>query len=219
MNPLTQLLGSTLGKKALMAVTGLILCGFVVAHMLGNLQVYLGPGHLDAYGASLRKVPALLWIARFTLLGAVLAHAWAAVTLTRANRAARPVGYRQRQDLAANYASNSMRWGGVTLALFIVYHILHFTTGQVHPDFREGAVHHNFVVGLQVWYVALFYMLAVLALGLHLWHGASSLFQTLGLNHPRYNALRRTAASVLTAVVVLGNLSFPIAVLTGIVTE
>lgn len=219
MTALSRFLGSTLGQKIVMAVTGLILLGFVFAHMLGNLQVYLGPGHLDAYGAALRRMPAVLWAARGVLLLAVLAHAWAAWAVTRRDWAARPQGYRARQRQASTYAAMTMRWGGVTLALFIVYHLLHFTIGSVHPQFREGAVHHNFVTGFQVWPVSLFYMLAMIALGLHLYHGAFSLLQTLGLNHPRYNALRRTGATLFSLLVVLGNLSFPIAVLAGIITE
>jgi succinate dehydrogenase / fumarate reductase cytochrome b subunit len=127
------------------------------------------------------------------------------------------VGYRQRRDVESTYASHTMRWGGVTLALFIVYHILHFTPGTLHPAFVAGKVHQNFVVGFQVWYVSLFYVLAMCALGLHLYHGVWSMFQTLGLNHPRYNALRRSFAGALSGVVVAGNISFPIAVLFGVI--
>ena len=220
MTSLGRFLSSSIGKKIVMAVTGLLLFGFVLVHMLGNLQVYLGPTKLDEYGAALRKVPALLWGARAVLLGAVLAHAWAAWSLTRLSRAARPQGYRQRRNVStagSGYASHLMRWGGVTLAVFIVYHLLHFTVGSVHPRFEHGKVHQNFVIGFQVWYVSAFYVLAMLALGQHLYHGVWSLMQTLGLNHPRYNALRRTCAAAFTAVVVLGNISFPIAVLLGVV--
>lgn len=217
MTALGRFLQSSIGKKIVMALTGLILVGFVVAHMLGNLQVYLGPDKLDHYGEALRKLPALLWGARAVLLGSVLAHIWSAWALTRADWAARPVAYRQRRDLESTYASHTMRWGGITLALFIVYHLLHFTTGTVHPDFLPGKVHHNFVIGFQVWYVSLFYVLAMCALGLHLYHGVWSMFQTLGLNHPRYNPLRRALASALAGVVVAGNISFPIAVLIGVI--
>jgi len=219
MSALLTFLQSSIGKKLVMAVTGLLLFGFVLVHMLGNLQVYLGPGHLDAYGAALRRMPALLWVARLVLLGAVGAHAWAAWATTQASWAARPVGYRRRDDAAASFASQTMRWGGVTLALFVVYHVLHFTTGQAHPQFVEGAVHHNFVTGFKNPYVSGVYILAMCALGLHLWHGVWSLLQTLGLNHPRYNPLRRSCASIFTAVVVLGNISFPIAVLCGLIAE
>jgi succinate dehydrogenase / fumarate reductase cytochrome b subunit len=209
---------STIGKKVVMALSGVILFGFVVVHMLGNLQVYLGPTKLDDYGATLRKVPALLWAARLTLLAAVGLHIWAATSLTLTNWAARPVGYRERQSLASTYASRTMRWSGVILALFVVYHLLHFTTGQVHPDFVEGGVHHNFVVGFRIVPVSVFYIAAMICLGLHMYHGVWSMLQTLGLSHPRYNALRHAAATAITGVVVVGNISFPIAVLTGLVT-
>lgn len=219
MPSLGRFLQSSIGKKIVMALTGLVLLGFVFAHMLGNLQIYLGPGKLDEYGAALRRLPALLWGARLTLLASVLAHVWAAWSLTRADWAARPVAYRKRRNIASRsgYASHTMRWGGVTLALFIVYHLLHFTTGSVHPHFVEGKVHQNFVVGFQSWPVSLFYILAMGALGLHLYHGTWSMLQSLGLNHPRYNALRRTFAGAFTAVVVAGNVSFPIAVLAGVI--
>jgi succinate dehydrogenase / fumarate reductase cytochrome b subunit len=220
MTSLGRFLASSIGKKIVMALTGLVLFGFVFAHMLGNLQVYLGPGKLDEYGAALRKLPALLWAARAVLLGSVLAHVWAAWSLTRTSWDARPQDYRERRNVStagSGYASHLMRWGGVTLALFVVYHILHFTVGTVHPRFEEGRVHQNFVLGFQVWYVSAFYIVAMLALGQHLYHGVWSLFQTLGLNHPRYNALRRTFAAAFAGVIVLGNISFPIAVLVGVV--
>lgn len=212
-------LRSSIGMKVVMAVTGLIFFGFVIAHMLGNLQVYLGPGKLDEYGAALRKLPVVLWGVRLTLLAAVSAHIWAAWSLTRMNLAARPSGYARRESVASTYASRTMRWSGVTLFLFIVYHLLHFTTGTAHPDFVEGGVHHNFVTGLQVPAVAAFYILAMLALGMHLYHGAWSMLQTVGLSHPRYNRLRHTIATALTLVVVGGNISFPLAVLAGIIKE
>lgn len=219
MNRALAFLRSSIGLKVVMAVTGLIFLGFVIAHMLGNLQVYLAPGKLDEYGASLRKLPALLWGVRATLLTAATAHVWAAWSLTRMNLAARPAGYAQRENVASTYASRTMRWSGVTLLLFIVYHLLHFTTGTVHPDFVEGGVHHNLVSGLRVPVVSAFYVLAMLALGMHLYHGAWSMLQTVGLSHPRYNALRHTIATTLTVLVVGGNISFPLAVLAGIVKE
>jgi succinate dehydrogenase / fumarate reductase cytochrome b subunit len=214
-------LDSTVGKKILMAVTGIVLFGFVVVHMLGNLQVYLGPTKLDEYGVALRKIPALLWAARLVLLGSAVAHAWAAWSVTRASWAARPVGYRtwKPNDAASSYASRTMRWSGVIVLLFIAYHLLHLTLGSVHPDFVEGAVNHNFVVGFQQKGAAAFYILAMACLGLHMWHGVWSLTQTLGLSHPRYNALRRAFATAVTVAVVVGNISFPVAVLAGFLRE
>ena len=212
-------LDATVGKKAVMAVTGLILFGFVVAHMIGNLQAYLGAESLNAYAVWLREVlhGAGLWIARAVLLLAVTFHIWSAVSLTRDNRKARPVDYRQRRWVESTYASRTMVWSGPILALFIVYHLLHLTTGNLHPSFVEGDVYHNFVAGFRVVPVSAFYILAMLALGLHLHHGVWSMLQTLGLSHPRWNSLRKGFATAITAVVVLGNISFPIAVLLGVI--
>jgi succinate dehydrogenase / fumarate reductase cytochrome b subunit len=217
MSSLLRFLQSSIGKKLLMAVTGLILFGFVFVHMLGNLQAYGAPHKLDDYGALLRKAPALLWGARLVLLASVVAHAWTAWSLTRQGWAARGVDYRQRENYASDYASRTMRWGGVTLALFIVYHILHFTTGTLHPSFVHGAVHQNFVAGFKVVPVSAFYVLAMCALGLHLYHGVWSLTQTLGLDHPRYNPLRRVAAGAFAGLITVVNISFPVAVLAGII--
>jgi succinate dehydrogenase / fumarate reductase cytochrome b subunit len=200
-----------------MGVTGLILFGFVILHLLGNLQVYAGPEKLNEYSVLLRRVPELLWAARLTLLVAVCLHIWAAASLSRMSWAARPVGYARVRHMESTYASRTMRWSGLTLALFVIYHLLHFTFGTVHPDFRQGDVYHNVVSGFQVWPVSLFYIAAMVALGFHLYHGAWSTLQTLGLSHPRYNPLRKTMAVLLTLFVVLGNISIPVAVLTGLV--
>ena len=212
---------SSIGKKVVMAVTGLALFGFVVAHMVGNLQVYLGPEALNAYAETLRHYPALLWAARVGLLVAVALHIWSAWSLTRVNRQARPVGYRERQSRASTYASRTMRWSGVTLLLFVVYHLLHFTFGarSVHPQFIPGDVYHNFITGFQNPLVSAFYILSMLALGLHLYHGAWSMLQTVGLSHPRYNRWRQGLAAAFTVIVVGANLSFPVAVLTGVLRD
>jgi succinate dehydrogenase / fumarate reductase, cytochrome b subunit len=212
-------LGSSIGKKVVMAGSGAVLFGFVVAHMVGNLQVYLGPAALNGYAEKLRQVPALLWAARLGLLVAVLLHIWSAWSLTRMSRAARPVGYRERESRESTYASRTMRWGGVILLLFIVYHLMHFTFGNAHPSFVHGDVFHNFVVGFQSVAVSGFYIAAMIALGLHLYHGVWSMMQTLGLSHPRYDRLRHTFATLVAVVVVAGNVSFPLAVLTGLLHE
>jgi succinate dehydrogenase / fumarate reductase, cytochrome b subunit len=213
------LLDATVGKKAVMAVTGLILFGFVVAHMIGNLQAYLGPESMNAYADWLRELlhGAGLWVARYVLLMAVIFHIWSAVSLTIDNRKARPFGYRKRVWEESTYASRTMVWSGPLLALFVVYHLLHLTTGTVHPRFVEGDVYRNFVTGFRSLPVSAFYILSMLALGLHLHHGIWSMLQTLGLSHPRWNPLRKSFAGGITAVVVLGNISFPIAVLLGII--
>jgi succinate dehydrogenase / fumarate reductase cytochrome b subunit len=204
-----------------MAVSGLVLFAFVVGHLVGNLQVYLGREALNSYAIALRQVlhGTALWLARGGLLLAVGLHIWAAATLTRDNQAARPVGYRRTHRRESTYASRTMAWSGPILLLFVVYHLLHFTFGTVHPNFREGDVYHNFVVGFQPWPVASFYILAMLALGLHLYHGVWSMLQTLGLSHPRYNALRHAFSTLVAGAVVVGNISFPLAVLFGLLHE
>jgi len=210
---------SSIGKKVVMAASGAMLFGFVVAHMVGNLQVYLGSHALNAYAESLRKVPALLWAARLTLLAAAVLHVWSAYGLTRVSQAARPVGYRARESRESTYASRTMRWSGVILLLFVVYHLMHFTFGNVHPSFIPGDVFHNVVTGFQSVAVSGFYIAAMVALGLHLYHGVWSMMQTVGLSHPRYDHLRHAFASFVAVVVVAGNVSFPLAVLFGLIHE
>ena len=211
------LLATTIAKKVLMALTGVILTGFVLVHMTGNLLLYLGPEAINAYGEMLQSKPAVVWAARAVLLGSVLLHIWAAATLTLANLSARPVGYRKTAYEASTYASRTMRWGGPLLALFIVYHLLHFTVGSVHPDFVRGDVYHNVVIGFQNPLVAFFYALSMVALSLHLFHGITSMLQTVGLSHPRYNGLRSVIGTAYAAIVTVGNLSFPLSVYFGLV--
>jgi len=208
---------STIGRKAVMAVTGVILIGFVVGHMVGNLQVYQGPEALNHYAVFLRTFVHgwALWIARGTLIVAVALHIWCATTLTLESWRARPVKYRRWTADESTYASRTMRWGGVIIVLFVIYHLLHFTFGTVHPDFIEGDVYHNFVVGFQSVPVSAFYIVANLALGLHLYHGTWSLMRTLGVSHPRYILLTKRLAALIALAVTAGNVSFPIAVLAG----
>lgn len=208
---------STIGRKAVLAATGVLLVGFVVVHMLGNLQVYLGPEALDAYGRMLRTMlhGAGLWIARAVLLVAVVLHIATAWSLTRVAQGARPVAYRMTAPRASTYASRTMRWSGPILLLFVVYHLLHLTVGAAHPDFHEGQVYANVVTGFRVWPVSLFYILAMLALGLHLYHGIFSLSQSLGVVNARWDGVRRRVAGAITVAVVAGNISIPVAVLAG----
>jgi succinate dehydrogenase / fumarate reductase cytochrome b subunit len=219
MRPAPAFLRSSIGRKVVMAVTGAILFVFVLGHMVGNLQVYLGPEALNRYGALLRQLlhGAGLWVVRAVLLAAVSLHIWSATSLTLESRRARPIGYREMKWKESTYASRTMRWGGVILLLFVIYHLLHFTTGTAHPDFVEGDVYHNFVTGFRSVPVSLVYIFAMLALGLHLRHGVWSMFQTLGVSHPRYMQLVRAGAWIFAVLVVVGNISFPIAVLAGIV--
>jgi succinate dehydrogenase / fumarate reductase cytochrome b subunit len=219
MMPRRGFLGSSIGRKVVMAVTGAILVVFVLGHMTGNLLVYLGPEALNHYAVFLRQFlhGAGLWIARVTLLVSVVLHIWSATSLTLDSRRARPEGYREQKWKESTYASRTMRWGGVIILLFVIYHLLHFTFGTVHPSFVEGDVYHNFITGFQSVPVSIAYVVAMLALGLHLRHGVWSMFQTLGVSHPRYIRLARAAAWIVAIVVVAGNVSFPIAVLAGIV--
>lgn len=215
---------SPLAKKVVMAVTGIILFGFVVGHMAGNAKMYLGEEAFNHYAEGLRAIgdPLLgqgqaLWIARFGLLAAVLLHIWSAWQLTLLNRRARPTPYVRREMVQATYASRTMRWGGVIILLFVVYHLLHLTFGSAHPSFQQGNPYHNVVSGLQNPAVAAFYILANVALAFHLYHGLWSLFQSLGMNHSSYKSARRIFASVFSLLVTAGNISFPLAILAGIV--
>jgi succinate dehydrogenase / fumarate reductase cytochrome b subunit len=212
-------LGSSIGRKVVMAVTGLVLYGFVIGHMLGNLQIYLGPKALNDYAVFLREFlhGQGIWLARGGLLAALAAHLWAAITLTLSNWKARPIGYRRWQASESTYASRTMVWSGPILALFVGYHLAHLTLGAAHPEFVAEDVYRNVVVGFENPFVSAFYVLAMLALGLHMFHGFWSMLHTLGLSHPRYDALRKTLAWALAAVVVAGNVSIPVAVLTGLV--
>jgi succinate dehydrogenase / fumarate reductase, cytochrome b subunit len=212
------LFSSTIGKKAVMAATGLLLYGFVVVHMIGNLQVYLGPEAINAYGAFLHGFlhGQGLYLARGVLLLATLLHLWAALSLTLQNASARAVGYREWQARESTYASRTMAWSGPLLLAFILYHLAHFTTGAAHPEFVPGDVYRNMVVGFQNPFASAFYILAMLALGLHMYHGFWSMLQTLGLSHPRWNRVRRTLSGLLAFGVAAGNISMPVAVLTGV---
>jgi succinate dehydrogenase / fumarate reductase cytochrome b subunit len=218
----SDLYRSALGKKAVMAVSGLILFGFVATHMLGNLKAYQGREAFNGYARGLREIgtPELpyggaLWIARGVLLAAVVLHIASAWSVSRASLAARPKPYARAPRRHTPYASRTLRWGGVIILLFVVYHLLHLTFGTVHPDFVKDDPYHNFVAGFRVPWVGLVYVVANLALGLHLFHGVWSLFQSLGLSHPRYNAWRRAFATTFAWAVTLGNVSFPLAVLLG----
>lgn len=218
---------TSIGKKAVMAVTGFVLVGFVIGHMLGNLKIFQGEEKFNIYAVWLRDVgsPALgheqfLWLARVILLAATGLHIVAAVQLTQMSYAARPLSYAQKQAIQATYASRTMRWGGVIITLFVVYHILHFTCGIVGfgaGQFKPMSVYRNVVIGFSLWYVSAFYIAAMVALGLHMYHGVWSMFQTLGLNSENADRLYRALAIVSSVVVVLGNISVPTAVLTGLV--
>jgi succinate dehydrogenase / fumarate reductase, cytochrome b subunit len=212
----TTFLGTTLGKKVVMAVTGIVLFGFLIGHMVGNLQFFLGPEVINAYAEKLREVPALLWAVRVGLIVAAVLHIGASISLVRIQRIARPVSYVKKQSVGSTYASRTMYWSGPIVLAFLVYHLLHLTFGVVHPDFRHLRAYENLVAGFSNPIVAIAYIIAMGLLGLHLYHGLWSMFQTLGAAHPRYTPYMKTFAKVFTLVIVLGFISVPIAILAGI---
>ena len=210
-------LRSSIGRKVVMAVTGAILFGFVLLHMVGNLQVYLGPEAMNGYAVFLREFLHGwgLWGARLILLAAVILHIWSATSLTLTSRKARPVAYARVEWRESTYASRTMRWSGVLIFVFVIYHLMHFTFGNAHPSFIEGDVYHNFIAGFRSWPVSIAYIVAMVLLGLHLRHGFWSMFQTLGVSHPRYIAMAKAGAWIFALLIVVGNISFPLAVLAG----
>jgi succinate dehydrogenase / fumarate reductase, cytochrome b subunit len=226
-NPAVVLWGTMVGKKVVMAVTGVVLVGFVVAHMLGNLKIFLGAEAIDTYAVFLRTMAeplfpssALLWVARIVLLTCVALHITAAVQLTRMNWAARPQAYDTKRSIATTYAARTMRWSGVILALFIVFHLLHLTGGVVgfQPgEFVHLSVYHNVVAAFSVWYVSLFYIVAMACLCLHLDHGIWSMLQTLGWNNARTTPALQALSRGVALVVFVGFISVPVAVLAGLV--
>lgn len=215
MNRLFALWGTTVGKKVAMAATGILMILFLVSHTISNVLIFRNPEHLDSYAAWLRSLGPALWVARAGLLAIVIIHIVAAYQLTMLARRARPVAYAEHEYQVATYASRTMRWGGVLLLVFIVFHILHFTTGTFHPDFHPGEVGLNVVRGFQVMPVAAFYVVAMFFLGLHLSHGVWSAFQTLGLNHPSYDRSRQLLAWGLAILVGGGLMTIPAAAILG----
>jgi len=221
-----ELYRSALGKKYVMAITGLMLIGFVVAHMVGNLKMYLGPDDFNHYGHFLREllVPILprtvaLWLLRIGLIAAVVLHVHAAYSLTRMNHAARPVTYQSPRDyIAANFASRTMRYTGVIVGLFLVWHLFDLTFTGTGYHYVRGLAYENVAESLSRVWVAAIYIVGNLALGVHLFHGTWSLFQSMGWNNPRFNAWRRNIAAGIAGLIVVGNVSFPIAVLAGVVS-
>jgi len=210
---------TTVGKKAVMAVTGVIMFGFLVGHLLGNLQLFLGPEKLNHYAMTLRSLPALVWGTRIILLISVILHIWASFELWLLQREARPVGYIKKENLNSTYASRTMMWSGPILLAFIIFHLLHFTVGAVHPGgpFDEHNVYNNVVFGFQVWPVSLFYIIAMVMLCYHLYHGLWSMFQTLGINHPVYTPWLQRFAKVFAILLAVGFISMPVAVLAGFI--
>jgi succinate dehydrogenase / fumarate reductase, cytochrome b subunit len=207
---------STIGRKVVMAVTGIVLVVYLIGHTAGNLLVFRGPEAINDYAHFLQSSAALLWTVRIVLLLALVFHVHSAWTLSRDARAARPAEYRRLEKQTSGWPARSMGWGGVLLLVFVVYHILHFTTGTVHPRFVPGEVYDNLIAGLRIPAVAVFYLLAMIALALHLRHGIWSVFQTLGVSHPHVSPVRRRLAVLLALLVPVGLGVIPLAIVLGL---
>jgi succinate dehydrogenase / fumarate reductase cytochrome b subunit len=215
---------TSIGKKVLMAASGVILVGFVIAHELGNLKVYRGAAEINRYAAGLRTLAEpifprtwFLWGIRLILIAAFVVHIVTGIQLARQSRAARVQRYAHPDRVQADVAASTMRWGGLAIALFLVFHLSMFTWGWVHPGYTyiRGDVYHNLVGGFGVWWISGIYIVAMIALGLHIYHGAWSIFQTFGVNNRLWDRRIRMGATAVALFVVVGNCSIPIAVLAG----
>lgn len=225
MRRVISLYRTSVGKKFYMAISGVILIGFLVAHMIGNLKVFMGADAFNHYAEFLREIgyPLLphmvgLWLFRVLLLVAVGLHMLSAWQVYQQSRTARGGKYTREESLHFSYASRTMRWGGVIIAVFIIYHLLHFTVGNAHPEFVPGDAYRNVVIGFQNPLVAAFYVLALVMVTFHVYHGLWSAFQTVGANHPKYNPYRRPLALVLAILLLVGFLTVPVGVVTGALT-
>jgi succinate dehydrogenase / fumarate reductase cytochrome b subunit len=225
-NAVTTFYRSTIGKKVIMGVTGLIGIGFVLLHIAGNLQAFVGQAKLNAYSAMLHgPLNELLWVVRVVLIVAVILHVMMAYQLTMRSRAARPVAYQHREPQVSTLASRTMKWGGVLLLVFIVFHILHFTTETIDPSGSRGMidlrgdkdVYGNIVASFRIWWVTAFYLIAMVFLGLHLYHGAWSSIRTLGYAKTAVNPLRRRLALAVAVIVWLGFTLVPLGVVAGFI--
>lgn len=217
MNRLWLLWDSSVGKKVIMAVTGLVMVAYLVIHVLANLLVFQGPAKINAYSAFLHGAGGALWAARAVLLAALVLHVIAAVQLAGRRYEARPVGYAGGSaPQVSTWASRSIRWGGALILAFLIYHILHFTVGSAHPEFIEGDPYHNVATGFTSPWVVGGYLIAVALVGLHLYHGVWSSGRSLGMSPPSPDPLRRTLALVLAVVIWLGFAVIPVAVYAGV---
>ena len=219
MNRLLRFYRAAIGKKIVMGVTGLIGVGFVVLHMAGNLLAFRGPEAINAYAHFLASTGELLWLLRLVLIGSVILHVIAAYQLTMQNRAARPVGYVRREPQVSTWAARTMRWGGALLLIFIVLHVMHFTNPGWRPEgvFDKADVYTNLVMSFRIWWITLFYVTAMIALGLHLYHGAWSSVRSIGLSQPTRRPLHRTIAMAVAVIVWLGFTVVPVAVFAGLI--
>jgi len=221
-----RFLGSTVGKKAIMAVTGLVWVGYLVVHMAGNLQAFAGQEKINAYSALLHGPGVeLLWLARVVLIVSLVLHVVMAAQLTARARAARPVGYHGRDPQVSTWSSRTMRWGGVLILAFLIFHVLHLTTRDIDPagyaTTLDAAgrydIYGNVVASFRTWWVSVLYLLAMVVVGLHLWHGVWSFGRSLGVARPSANPMRRRVAPALALAIWLGFSLVPIAILAGVI--
>jgi succinate dehydrogenase / fumarate reductase cytochrome b subunit len=224
MNMLLRLFTSSLGKKFLMAITGAGLFLFVIGHLLGNLQIFLGPEAINRYGHFLQTTPEILWPARIGLLAFAGIHIWTSISLTLENRAARATRYEVKEVVDATLASRTMIWSGLIIFAFVAFHLAHYTLMVVHPEFRDlrdangwHDIYRMMIIGFSNYWVSGFYVLGIGLLCIHLSHGGSAMFQSLGLNNAAYEAVIDRLATVAAVVIFLGYISIPLAVLAGAV--
>lgn len=218
-----ELWHSQLGKKYAMAISGFILIAYVLAHLVGTLKVFAGPEATNAYANWLHSLgyPLLpeyfaIWAVRILLLLSVIMHIVAAAQLVRLARTARPIGYAAREHRTVDFASRTMRWGGVIITLFIIFHVLHLTTGHIHHDYSED-VYRNIVSGFQQWHISLFYIIACAALALHIYHGLWSALQTMGSTYRGFHRGGRVPAIAIATIIGIGNISLPAGVAIGLI--
>jgi succinate dehydrogenase / fumarate reductase cytochrome b subunit len=204
---------TTIGKKSVMAVSGITLAGFVLVHLIGNLQIFLGPEQFNAYARTLRHLPELVWPTRVILLIMVILHIWSSLQLAVTKSEARPQNYVKRKSAGSSYASRTMYWSGPILAAFIIYHLMEFTFGAGGTPYHEFDAYGNVIQGFRVPAVSIFYILAMALLCLHLRHGLWSVFQTLGFYHPRYTPKIKRLASLISLFIFFGFISIPVAVM------
>ncbi|HMA17603.1 MAG TPA: succinate dehydrogenase cytochrome b subunit [Thermoanaerobaculia bacterium] len=209
---------SLVGKKVVMAVTGVILLLYIVGHLLGNLQIFEGPERLNAYAAFLKSTGELLWAVRLVLLLSLVLHIVASVQVSLASKRARPAGYAEKKSIETSYAARTMIWSGPLIFLYVVYHLAMFTFLVTGPGYSPTDVYRNEVQAFQVPAISAFYVVAIIFLGMHLYHGAWSMLHTLGASNPRYRVLRRTIAPILAIAITVGYIAIPIAVLMGFIS-
>ncbi|MEW6050553.1 MAG: succinate dehydrogenase cytochrome b subunit [Candidatus Zixiibacteriota bacterium] len=218
------LITSSVGKKILMAVTGFVSFGYVVGHMAGNLQIFVGQDRLNAYAEALHSLGAMLWLIRLFLLACIVIHIWMGIQLKLENWSARPVGYRKRDTVQASLASRTMIWTGLLIGTFVVYHLLHFTVRTTDPRFADLVdslgrydVYSMVILGFRNLYISGFYIVAVGLLCYHLSHGIASMFQTIGWCNERVKTPLERISMAVSTLIFLGYISVPIAVLAGVV--